>query len=280
MPEILFYFIDEAGDDTLFAGNGELVIGNNGVSKFFILGKLEIADPPALRGKLEALRQSLLADGYFSGVPSFDPAESKTALGFHAKDDLPEVRYEVMKLLRAEGDNLRFYAVVKEKEVLAREVRAHQARDPKFRYQKTSLYDDLVRQLFNKFHRLADVLDVTFSARGKSDRTQAFQKAISHAGADLETNYGVSLPEREVRCSTPRQDAGLQAVDYFLWAMQRLFEREEDRFLRVLWPQVGEVTDLDFPSPASGRPPTFWNRTMPLTAEARFNPPKKKRPRI
>lgn len=65
-----------------------------------------------MRGKLEALRQSLLAEPYFAGIPSFNPAQRKMALGFHAKDDLPEVRYEALKLLRAKGENLRFYAAV------------------------------------------------------------------------------------------------------------------------------------------------------------------------
>jgi hypothetical protein len=280
MSDTLHYFIDEAGDDTLFARGGELALGRDGVSSYFILGKLEIHDPPALRGKLEALRQSLLADSYFGGIPSFDPAGGKTALGFHAKDDLPEVRYEVLKLLRSEGDNLRFYAVVKDKVALAREVAERQASEPGYAYQKKSLYDDLVRQLFNKFHRIADTLDISFSERGSSDRTKAFEKAINHAGREFEASYGLPLPARTVRCSTPRSDAGLQAVDYFLWALQRFFERREERFLSVLCPQFGEISDLDFISPTKGRKPTFWNQQHPLTTLARFDPPKKKRPRI
>lgn len=189
MGDILHYFIDEAGDDTLFANGGSSAIGQNGVSSFFMLGKLEINNPPVLRGKLEALRQSLLADPYFSGIPSFAPKAGKTAFGFHAKDDLPEVRYEVLKLLRAEGENLRFYAVVKDKQALTREVAVRQIREPGYIYRKKSLYDDLVRQLFNKFHRIADTLDITFSERGSSDRTRAFEKAVNVAGRDFKERY-------------------------------------------------------------------------------------------
>jgi hypothetical protein len=276
MPDTLNYFIDEAGDDTLFAKRGASVLGQDGVSNYFLLGKLEIYNPPSLRGKLEALRQSLIADSYFTGVSSFDPAGGKTALGFHAKDDLPEVRYDVLKLLRSEGDNLRFYAVVKDKHALAAEVTRRRAEDTSYRYRKTSLYDELVRQLFNKFHRIADALDITFSERGSSDRTKAFAKAIDQAGGEFEEKFGVKLPTREVRCSTPRNDAGLQAVDYFLWSLQRFYEKREDRFLSVLWPQVGEITDLDFQSPSTGRLPTYWNLKLPLTLEARFDPPKKR----
>jgi len=40
-------------------------------------------------------------------------------------------------------------------------------------------------------------------------------------------------------------DVGLQAVDYFLWAVQRFFERGEDRFIELIWPKVHWVHDLD-----------------------------------
>jgi hypothetical protein len=71
-----------------------------------------------------------------------------------------------------------------------------------------------------------------------------------------------------------------KAVDYFLWTLQRFYEKREDRFLSVLWPQVGEITDLDFSHAETSRSPTYWNLNRPLTLEARFDPPKKKKPRI
>ena len=38
---------------------------------------------------------------------------------------------------------------------------------------------------------------------------------------------------------------GLQATDYFLWSLQRLWERGDERYLRLLWPAVGLVHDVD-----------------------------------
>ena len=74
---------------------------------------LDVADPVALGADLNALRQTLLADPYFSGVPSIQPERRKTAVAFHAKDDLPEVRREVFRvLLRHE---IQFVAVVRDK---------------------------------------------------------------------------------------------------------------------------------------------------------------------
>lgn len=43
----------------------------------------------------------------------------------------------------------------------------------------------------------------------------------------------------------PPQNGGLQAVDYFLWSLQRFYERREDRYLEFLWPQFSLVQDLD-----------------------------------
>lgn len=110
---IRYYFVDEAGDGVLFDKKGRSIIGTEGCSRYFILGLLDIADPEALTKALADLRGTLLSDPYFSGVPSMQPKAKKTALAFHAKDDLPEVRREVFSLLMKH--DLRFFAVVRDK---------------------------------------------------------------------------------------------------------------------------------------------------------------------
>ena len=52
------YFIDEAGQPTLFRRRRESMVGQDGCSTFFILGKLDIDDAEALAGDLEHLRHS------------------------------------------------------------------------------------------------------------------------------------------------------------------------------------------------------------------------------
>src|ERR1039458_8157762 len=99
-------FVDEAGTPTLFHDSGKVIVDTFGCSRFFILGKLEVDDPGALAGKLKKLRQQMLADPLFAGTESFKPERKKTALAFHAKDDLPEVRFRVFDLLRQCGDQL------------------------------------------------------------------------------------------------------------------------------------------------------------------------------
>lgn len=142
-PSTLHFFVDEAGDPTLFDSKGRIMVGQEGCSKTFILGKLDAADPAGLHAGLERLRGELLADPYFKRVPSMQAERGKTALAFHAKDDVAEVRREVFKVLMAL--ELRFYAVVRNKASLLDYVRQRNEREPGYRYRGDELYDTLLR---------------------------------------------------------------------------------------------------------------------------------------
>src|SRR5947208_16835342 len=111
-PVVVHYFIDEAGTPTLFGHRGKIVVGTE-TSQFFLLGKLEVCDCVALAQALRGLREALLTDPYFRSAPSMQPDGRKTAVKFHAKDDLPEVREHVFRLLMKQ--DLRFAAVVRDK---------------------------------------------------------------------------------------------------------------------------------------------------------------------
>jgi len=192
------------------------------------------------------LRHELLADPYFAGVESFKPERPKTAHGFHANNDVPEVRYQVFKLLREMGSDLRFHAVVCDKTVLAEREMKRREMDPKARYKENSVYDGLIRELYGKFHRLADEFHIWIARRGKSDRNKALREAIEHAECDFEGRFGFGRnADWHINVSDPNTSVCLQAVDYFLWAVQRFYERRESRFLDMMWAQIGEIHDLD-----------------------------------
>ena len=252
-------FVDEAGDPILFNRSGRIVVDTPGRSRFFIVGMLEVEDPDKLARSLLELRQELLKDPYFSGVPSFLPERRKTALLFHAKDDLPEVRYRVFSLLRAAGSALRFRAVVRDKQALLQHEIERRTSDPAYRYQPDSVYDGLIRSLFSGLRRAADMYQVCVAKRGAKDRNTAIRSAIHHAEdespASTAPSHDGSDPWQIV-ISNPRETVCLQAVDYFLWAVQRFYETRrheptgqpvrEDRFLKLLWPQIDEIHDFDF----------------------------------
>ena len=68
------YFVDEAGDPSLFNAKGKVIVGTEGCSRYFTLGKLDIAEPERLAIALDELRMNLLKDPYFEGVPSMQAA--------------------------------------------------------------------------------------------------------------------------------------------------------------------------------------------------------------
>ena len=265
-PVVLHYFVDEAGDPTLFARRRHPIVGQEGCSNYIILGKLEVDDPDSLNRDLESLRAELLADPYFKSVPSMQPDEGKTAVMFHAKDDLPEVRYRVLKLLASQA--VSFYAVVQDKHRLVEQVLARNQADPDYWYRENELYDDLVHHLFkSRFHR-GDHFEICFARRGKSDRTAALQLALDQARQTYEQTWGVRTKTTiHIRASTPRDSGGLQAVDYFLWALQRLYEKGEDRFWEVVRPQGKVVYDMDDTRTAAHG--SYYTPSNPLTLAAR-----------
>lgn len=243
--DIRHYFVDEGGDSTLFASKGKVMIGTQGCSRFFMLGLLDVFDPARLQLAFEELRGRLMNDPYFKDVPSMLPQRHKTALAFHAKDDLPEVRKEVFSLLR-NTEGLRFFAVVADKWRVLEYVRQQNERNPLYRYNPNELYDHLTRRLFKNLLHQDSGYEIVFSKRGKSDRTAALQQAIEAARERFAIQWKVvSNASIHVSAATPVEQGGLQAVDYFTWALQRLYEKGEDRYLTYLWPAVHLVQDID-----------------------------------
>ena len=260
------YFVDEAGDSTLFNRRGKVIVGTPGCSRFFILGLLEVPDPIRMKADLEKLRNTLLADVYFKDVPSMQREARKTAVAFHAKDDLPEVRREVFALLK-NSPGLRFFAVVTDKMRVLEYVRQRNMRDSSYRYHPNEVYDYLVRRLFRDRLHKADVYNIYFAKRGKADRTESLVKAVERARERFYEKWGiVSNAAVRISVGTPEQYAGLQAVDYFLWALQRLYERGEDRYLVYLWDAVKLIHDID--DTRRHKYGEYYNKNNPLTAES------------
>jgi hypothetical protein len=288
-------FVDEAGTPTLFHASGKVIVDTFGCSRFFIIGKLEVENTAALAGKLAQLRQQMLADPLFAGTASFKPERKKTAVTFHAKNDLPEVRFRVFDLLRQFGNQLRFYAVVCGKFKLLESEVAKRDAQPRYRFNENSAYDSLMRELFGKFHRLADRYEVCVAKRGNSPRNEAIKIALAHAEADFEKKFGFRRSQPDawtVTVQSSKDNPCLQGVDYFLWALQRFYEIKwhaltkqpqldpstglmirEDRFLNAVWPQVGEIHDLHFGQPHG----TFYTAQNLLKLAERFPPAKLKK---
>lgn len=267
-PAIRKYYVDESGDATIFNRRGQVLIGEKGCSRYFILGVLDIENAASLQHELDELRISLLADPYFKEVPSMQRAARKTALKFHAKDDLPEVRREVFALLRKH--TFRFLAVVRDKQRVLEYIQRRNTLDLTYRYRPNELYDYMVRVLFKNLLHKESQYEICFSKRWKKDRTEALYLALKTSQERFAQQWGKQTSSTiTVLPQSSQESGGLQAVDYFLWSLQRFYKRKEDRFLNLLWPSFKMVHDLD--DTRKNAYGVFYTQKRPLTLAALEN---------
>lgn len=237
----IHYFVDEGGDPTLFNGNGTVIVGRPGCSRFFILGVLEVPDPQSLAADLEALRGSLLSSPALAGIASMQPRNRKTAVMFHAKDDCKEVRREVFSLLRRQ--QVSFSAVVRHKELIAA---LYDDRPRPMHYRPNRLYDTCTSALFTDMLTSETCYRIVFAQRGNSQRTSSLEHALENAREQTRSRLGnCSSSAIEVDSCRPNRQICLQASDYFVWALQRLYERGDDEAWNWIQDKVVRVIDRD-----------------------------------
>lgn len=257
------YFVDEAGDTTLFNRHGTPLVGRDGSSRYFIIGVAEVDDEPGLARKFSELRGDICSDPATKELPSLQHARGKTAAYFHAKDDHRLVRSRVFDLLSRHS--FRFYAVIRDKEAVLTDLLATQRLVPEYRYSQSALYDSMVGRLFrDRLH--ADDCEIVFAKRGKKPRTAALRSAIEDAKSRFRERWNLTVDRTPaVEAASPMEHAGLQAVDYSLWALQRWITRgEKDDWQRISSKAV-ELISLDQSMTRDGevytpsRPLTRWD---------------------
>ena len=238
------FFVDEAGDGVLFGPQGRSRLNDPDAMRFFMLGKVSIANEALVADSLSDLRTRLLANPLYSSIHSLRPAVNKTAVFFHAKDDHPEIRSKVFELLI--DMDFKFYAVIKDMFRVLEYVRHRGQRDSLYRYHPNELYDFSVRQLFRQRLHRCPHSEVVFARRGKADRTDALRQQLLDVAAKSDDGGDTDHDRHiDVRPADPRTDPCLQVTDYCLWALQRCYEKCETRFIEALWPKVSLIRDLD-----------------------------------
>ncbi|TBR57267.1 hypothetical protein B4U84_14635 [Westiellopsis prolifica IICB1] len=241
--DIRHYFVDEAGDLTFFDKKGRIIVGQPGASKFFMVGIAQICQPEKVILELAELRTQICNDPRFKDIPSMQPSAKKTALTFHAKDDHHDVRLEVFKLMQTFEVKI-FVAIRCKTELAAATKKTYEALSKKIN--QDDIYDDLVKRLFKDRLHKASANHIVFARRGKTAREEALQQAINQAKKNFETKWKIcSDSQTIIKSAYPSEFAGLQVVDYYLWALQRLYERQEDKYFIPLAQKYRMIMDLD-----------------------------------
>lgn len=137
----------------------------------------------------------------------------------------------------------------------------------RYRYNPTELYDDMVGRLFRDRLRKGVEMHIYFAPRSRKPRTEAFLDALRRTRAEFPRRWKIKGEAPvTIQPGTLAQYAGLQAVDYFLWSLQRFYERGEGRFLNLLWPQYRLVMDIDDKREANYG--VYYTQGKPLTRAA------------
>ncbi|MEO8270299.1 MAG: hypothetical protein ABI557_11310, partial [Aureliella sp.] len=155
-----------------------------------------------------------------------------------------EVRREVFAFLLQQ--KIKFFALVRDKRVIVQKIADRQLIKPTYKYHQNQLYDRCVSRLFRDRLHKDDSYAIHFARRGSSDRTGALLNALMASRANFQRTYGIeSTAPIEINASEPTTTVNLQVADYYLWALQRMYERHEERYLHLVWKQVGLIHDVD-----------------------------------
>jgi hypothetical protein len=271
VPLVKNYFVDEAGDGTLFDKKGRVIIGEEGCSKFFMIGLADIADAAAIKADFDALRAQVTGDPFLKKLRQFKPERKETSVYFHATVDPVEVRWEVYKILLRH--DFRFTAVIKSKRTVLEYVKTRNQKNKDYWYHDDELYDFILRRLLKERLHQHDEYRVTFASRGNKKRSAEFRTAIEQARAAFLQEHQIdSLAAVQVQPAYSRDEAGLQVVDYCLWALQRACEKPMeagcDRYLNPLW-EVGKISlVIDCDDTRKNAYGEYYTRKKPLLAAA------------
>lgn len=226
-----WFFVDESGDPTFYDRLGNLIIGAEGSSSVLLLGFVEIRRPDKARAAMVDLQRQVLGDPLLQGIPSL----LKTAKAFHAKDDSPEVRYQVYKLISTLDIRAQFVVARKIEKVFRN----------KFKNDENRFYDHLIETLFqDMLHRYTDN-HICFAKRGPRQRKTPLIEAVQRSIERFETKWGTTvLTDHTIYAKTPPIEPCLSVVDYVNWAVYRAFTRREMRFYRCIQDKVSLLIDL------------------------------------
>lgn len=225
------FFVDESGDPTFYDRMGRLIVGQPGCSRILLLGFVKIVDPEPVRRAPHSLRDELVHDPYFADFPSI----GRTALAFHATDDLPEIRYRVLRLIAGLDVQAQF-VVARKKEWQFRS---------QFHTSESEFYDHLVSQLFERVLHTHGHNLIYLAKRGSRDRQKPLCEAIRSGVRRFDEKWGVSVgTTTTVQVQSPVGEPCLSVIDYLNWAVFRAFTRGEMRYYRTVEEKVSLLVDL------------------------------------
>jgi hypothetical protein len=248
-PGACCFFVDESGDPTFYDRKGNLIVGHPGCSPILILGYIKLGDPQPIRKAILDLQENLVHDAYFRDFPS---VQSSTAVAFHAKNDLPEIRYQFFKLISTLDFKTHFIVARKIERVFRNN----------FHARENEFYDHLVEIIFEgQLHRHENNL-IYFAKRGSRNRQAPLETAIRISEQRFAQKWGTRVATQySVQAQTPLGEPCLSIIDYMNWAVFQAFTRQEMRYYSTVEEKVSLLIDL---YDQQKYPKNWYNRKNPF----------------
>lgn len=259
-------FLDESGDTTFFGKGQKNIVGNEGVSKSFILGMVKFKTKlEPIRDNVNLLQNEISNDDYYKEIPSIVKKVNKNGYFFHAKDDIPEVREKFFRYIKTL--NCSFEAVVGRK--------IPDFYKSKHHGNEVWFYADMLSHLLKNKLSGHDKLVLNIASRGKSTKNSNLNLALEKARQRFIDTH----PEKELTTKIifnvmeQTDEPLLNIADYFCWSIQNVFEKGNLRYYNFLKEKISTVVDLyDFESYGKEGWPNYYGKNNPLTAKNKLSP--------
>ena len=266
MLKVYHRFLDESGDTTFYGKKKRIIVGDDGVSKTFILGMVKFkTNLDTIRDQIIKMQQEITEDIYYKDIPSIKKKVNKGGYFFHAKDDIPEVREKFLRYIKTL--NCSFEAIVARK--------LPELYENKHKGNEAWFYADLLSHLLkNKFSNHNKMV-LNIASRGKSTKNHNLDLALAKA----KERFNKAYPNKELKSKVifnVLEQTGeplLNVADYFCWCIQNVFEKGQMRYYNFMKDQISTVVDLyDFDSYGKEGWPNYYGENNPLTAKNKISP--------
>lgn len=266
MLKLYHRFLDESGDTTFYGKGKRIIVGEEGVSKCFILGMVKFKTKlESIREQVISMQEEIVNDEFFKDVPSIQKKVNRGGYFFHATDDIPEVRERFFRFIKTL--NCSFEAVVARKLPGLFESK-HKGKEAYF-------YADLLSHLLkNKLSNHAKFV-LNIAGRGKATKNQNLHLALKKA----QERFGKTHPNKEIKTKVvfnvldQTNEPLLNIADYFCWSVQSVFERGNIRYYNYLQDKISTVIDLyDFDSYGKPGWENYYGKNKPLTIKNKISP--------
>ena len=246
----MFYYFDESGDPKILGHRGKNLLNEGKVSKTFSVGYIEMSNPNKLLTDMESLRKELMEDDYLQAVPSIRNLKN----GFHANKDCAEVREKVFKQLKNADFNAYVIVARKDENIFRR----------RFNMSDKRLYRFLVAELLKNRLHLYQEIDIYFSKMGDVVSVSNMTEALNDAVMKFQEKWGA---KNNGNIRVFLQQAShlplLQVVDYVLWTISRVYEKNDFRYFNYIKEKIKLVHDI-FDTSTNQYYGTFYTDRNPL----------------